>query len=58
MDDTTDREPTMQELQARMREMVSDIRRSVEPEARKQELKARTPRQTIPLAEERHRHAS
>ncbi|MBW3630715.1 MAG: hypothetical protein KY464_15655 [Gemmatimonadetes bacterium] len=49
MDDTLDRQPTKQEMQARLREMLAHIRRSVAATPETPKVALRTPRQTLPL---------
>jgi hypothetical protein len=58
MDHTLGREPTKQEMQAQMKELVTDIRRSVTATSEAPKLSARTPRQTLPLVEEPRRRDS
>lgn len=50
MDDTLDTQPSKQEMQARLREMLAHIRRSIAATPETPKLAARTPRQTLPLA--------
>jgi hypothetical protein len=55
MDNPRDRQPTKQEMQARMKEMVTDIRRSVAATPVPPKLSARAPRETLPMVTEPRR---
>ena len=55
MDHTLDGQPTKQEMQTRLREMLSHIRRSVAATSEPSKLTGRAPRQTLPTEPRPHR---
>ena len=58
MENALGRQPTKQEMQRQMKELVEDVRRSVAATPEETGISARAPRQTLPLVHDAPRRPS
>jgi hypothetical protein len=58
MENALGRQPTKQEMQRQMKELVEDVRRSVAATPQEFGIATRTPRQTLPLVHDAPRRPS